>query len=250
MSIYGDYGNILAMSYRLKKYGFNVIYQKIGIKQELPEETDFYFLGGGQDKEQLIIFKDLLQKKEKLIQDIEEGSSLLAICGGYQLLGKKFITGEGEEVTGIGLFDVETKAPNSNVKTRCTGNLIIESGLAEIAKIKLIGFENHSGQTRFVSKERCHPLGKVLHGFGNNINKKYEGCVYKNAIGTYLHGSCLPKNPELADWLIFKRLERKVRQEKMLKEDFLRAKKIKIDDKIALLNKQQLIQRFLEESNN
>lgn len=244
MSIYGDYGNILAMKYRLEKYGFEPIYQTVSQFQELPEFTDFYFLGGGQDKEQLVIFKDLLEKKEKLIKDVENGTSLLAICGGYQLLGKRFITGSGDEITGIGLFDVETKAPDSNVKTRCVGNLVLESGLVELAKVKLVGFENHSGQTRFVSKEKCHPLGKVLAGYGNNLNKKYEGCVYKNAIGTYLHGSCLPKNPELADWLILKRLEKKVRQGIMSKEDFLRIRKTKIDDKLALLNKQQLIERF------
>ena len=248
MSIYGDYGNIIAMQYRLEKYGIEVVYQPVGLNQELPQKTDFYFLGGGQDKEQLIIFKDLLEKKEKLIQDIENRVCLLAICGGYQLLGNNFITGERDIITGIGLFDVETKAPSNEVKTRCTGNLIIESDLEGLSGVKLIGFENHSGQTRILKKDRCHPLGKVLVGFGNNINKKYEGCVYKNAIGTYLHGSCLPKNPELTDWFIFKRLESKVRKGLMSKENFLKIRKIRIDDKIALLNKQLLIERFNQET--
>jgi lipid II isoglutaminyl synthase (glutamine-hydrolysing) len=202
MSIYGDMGNIIAMRYRLEKYGFEVVYQTVEQGQGLPETTDWYFMGGGQDKEQEIIYKDLLTKKSKLMKDVEGGAGLLAICGGYQLLGQKFITGNGIEVEGLGIFDVVTRAPGNSVQQRCIGNIIEECLIDELKGVNLVGFENHGGQTEFVSEARCQPLGKVLKGFGNTYDSGYEGCVYKNAVGTYLHGSCLPKNPELTDWFI------------------------------------------------
>jgi lipid II isoglutaminyl synthase (glutamine-hydrolysing) len=287
MSIYGDMGNIIAMRYRLEKYGFEVVYQTVGQGQDLPETTDWYFMGGGQDKEQEVIYKDLLQKKNKLIEDIENGVGLLAICGGYQLLGKQFITGNGVEVEGIGVFDVVTKAPGNSVKQRCIGNIIEECLIDELKGIKLVGFENHGGQTEFVGSSesvaeqkmddfkhsvaigagigagletgitqglggyigmrkfqnavrkqvyegKCQPLGKVLKGFGNTYNSGYEGCVYKHAVGTYLHGSCLPKNPKLADWFINKVIVRKG----------LDVDLPKIDDTISEKTRGYLVQRF------
>jgi lipid II isoglutaminyl synthase (glutamine-hydrolysing) len=267
MSIYGDLGNILAMKYRLKEYGFDVIYQTVGLGQDLPTKTDWYFMGGGQDKEQEMIFRDLYEKRKNLILDIENGVGLLAICGGYQLFGQSFLTGNGIEAKGIGVFDVITKAPSDAVKDRCIGNIISECLIQDLKGEKLIGFENHGGQTEFnyskidpesqfkktqknaaffggllgsglgvgesiggvigrnndpfrkkhlektfipdFNGQKCKPLGKVMIGKGNNSMGIYEGCVYKNAVGTYLHGSCLPKNPALCDWFIKKILERK-----------------------------------------
>jgi lipid II isoglutaminyl synthase (glutamine-hydrolysing) len=234
MSIYGDMGNIIAMRYRLEKYGFEVVYQTVEQGQDLPETTDWYFMGGGQDKEQEIIYKDLLTKKSKLMKDIEDGVGLLAICGGYQLLGQKFITGNGIEVEGLGIFDVVTRAPGNTVKQRCIGNIIEECLIDELKGVKLIGFENHGGQTEFVSETRCQPLGKVLKGFGNTYDSGYEGCVYKNAVGTYLHGSCLPKNPELADWFIKNVIE--------VKSKIISLSQI--DDAISKSVKSTLIKRF------
>lgn len=287
MSIYGDMGNIIAMKYRLEKYGFEVVYQMVGQGDHLPQTTDWYFMGGGQDKEQEVIYKDLLQKKNKLVEDIENGVGLLAICGGYQLLGRKFITGNGVEVEGLGIFDVETKAPGNTVKQRCIGNIIEECLIDELKGQVLVGFENHGGQTEFVNSEmslvdqkvdnlkhslavgagigsglesgiaqgiggylgmrkfqnavkkdlyqgKCKPLGKVISGFGNTYKSGYEGCVYKNAIGTYLHGSCLPKNPQLTDWFIKKVLERK-----KLIIDLPH-----IDDTISLKTREYLVNRF------
>ncbi len=245
MSIYGDYGNILAINYRLKKYGFNPIYQSVSVGDDLPKNTDFFFMGGGQDKEQLLIFKDLLNKKQRLLEEIEKGVSLLSICGGYQLLGQQFLTGENEIIPGIGLFDVETKAPSTQIAARCVGNLMIESLIPELLEVKLVGFENHSGQTKFTSNKRCHPLGKVLFGFGNNLNKKYEGCVYKNAVGTYMHGSCLPKNPELTDWFIYKSLQAKVKNENLDKAILKKIQAKKLDDTISAVCKLSLVERFL-----
>jgi lipid II isoglutaminyl synthase (glutamine-hydrolysing) len=253
MNIYGDMGNIIVLKYRLQKMGYEVLYQTLNQNSELPAQTDLYFIGGGQDKEQEIIYQDLLAHKQFLEKDIQRGVGLLAICGGYQLLGKSFITGNGKVVEGLNIFPVETKSPDSTVKSRCIGNLIIQCHIPEIKNTKIVGFENHGGQTYFLEKnkfnklqELAYPLGKVLLGFGNNSVEKLEGCVLNSAIGTYLHGSCLPKNPQLADWLIYKSLLAKAKHEKneeILLE--LDSKFLNIDDKISLAVQESLIKRFL-----
>jgi len=244
MCVYGDMGNILALRYRLEKLGFEVIYQEVNQGSKMPTRNDFYFMGGGQDKEQFLIFQDLLTKKDCLIKDLESGIPMLAICGGYQLLGKKFFTGDGLEIDGIGILPVVTRAPDSSVKSRCVGNIAVKCELPGLENIDLIGFENHSGQTYFdsVSETTSTPIGKVLFGFGNNSVEKLEGCVYKNVIGTYMHGSCLPKNPELADYLIKKAVEVKAKRENSTKYvlDFSI-----IDDTIAIKAKKQLLERLL-----
>jgi|LakMenEpi03Aug12_release.lakeMendotaPanAssembly.Ray.scaffolds.fasta_scaffold08831_3 CobQ-like glutamine amidotransferase family enzyme len=245
MSIYGDYGNIIALKHRLSKYGLEVVYQKVNPKQKLPIKTDLYFIGGGQDKQQYEIFKDLIYKKQKLIEDIENNVPVLAICGGYQLLGQKFVTGEGLQIDGLGVFDVVTRALDSSVESRCVGNVIAQCLIPEIKKVNLVGFENHSGQTVFLSQEKSKPLAEILVGFGNNSEKKYEGCVYKNAIGTYLHGSCLPKNPELCDHLIKQALRRKAENGEMDPQTYIKIFKQKIDDTIALGAKNSILKRFL-----
>ena len=232
MSIYGDMGNIIAMRYRLEKYGFEVVYQTVAPGQDLPETTDWYFMGGGQDKEQEMIYKDLLLKKTRLVNDIENGVGLLSICGGYQLLGNQFITGNGVEVEGLGVFEVVTKAPGNSVKQRCIGNIVEECLIDELRGQALVGFENHGGQTELGVTAK--PLGKVISGFGNTYDSGYEGCVYKNAVGTYLHGSCLPKNPQLTDWFIRRAIERKK----------LVVDMAKIDDTISTKTREYLELRF------
>lgn len=243
MSVYGDMGNILALRYRLEKLGFTVIYQEVNQKDRMPEKNDFYFIGGGQDKEQFFIFQDLLSKKENLIKDLEIGVPMLAICGGYQLLGKKFFTGEGLEIDGIGILPVITKAPDNSVKSRCIGNILVKADLPGLENIILVGFENHSGQTYFdnTSDKESMPIGKVISGFGNNSVEKLEGCVYKNVIGTYMHGSCLPKNPELSGYLLKKALEVKAKREHSPEYSINFSQ---IDDSIANLAKEILIKRF------
>lgn len=213
MNIYGDMGNVIALTHRLNKMGYEVVYQTLNQDSELPAQTDFYFIGGGQDKEQEIIYKNLLKHKIKMEEDIRRGVGLLAICGGYQLLGKYFITGNNTKVEGLDIFPISTQALSDDVKTRCVGNLIIECNIPDLLDTKLVGFENHGGQTYFIKdykrtqfQQSAYPLGKVLQGFGNNSVEKIEGCVLNNAVGTYLHGSCLPKNPQLANWLIYKSL--------------------------------------------
>jgi CobQ-like glutamine amidotransferase family enzyme len=247
MNIYGDWGNILALSYRLENYGFGVVYQPVGLDEKLPNKTDLYFIGGGQDKEQILIFNDLIRKKEKLIDDVEDGVCLLSICGGYQLLGQSFLTGEGQAVEGIGIFDVQTKAPDTSVSSRCIGNLVVKSLVLGLEDITLIGFENHSGQTDFVSTDKSKPLGQTLIGFGNNLEAKFEGCYYKNAFGTYMHGSFLPKNPEFTDHLIFQAVRRKAEKSEIHPQVYLDSIKNQIDDSIAIEAKQSLIARLKSE---
>lgn len=242
MSIYGDRGNILILKTRLEKLGFRVLYQTVNIGEDLPELTDLYFIGGGQDHEQFLICQDLLEKRDKLFEDIESGVALLSVCGGYQLLGQSFITGSGQEIPGLEIFPVVTRAMDEDVKSRCVGNIITKCMLPGLEDVYLVGFENHSGQTYFTNLERARPLGKVLLGYGNNVVQQIEGCVYQNAIGTYLHGPCLSKNPELANYLIVKAVDYKI-QKKQIPQITLNFKLI--DDTIAYKAKEYLLDKLL-----
>lgn len=243
MSIYGDYGNVLAMQSILRKLDIEYVYQKVELGQELPEQNDFIFIGGGQDKDQITVAKDLMSKKESLVRIIQDHCPLLAICGGYQLLGHEFIAGDGTNMQGLGIFPVVTKSLDENVKNRCIGNIVIKSNLTG-KEITLVGFENHGGQTKFLDN-RAEPLGIVVKGFGNNFGDKIEGCVYKNAIGTYCHGSFLPKNPEITRWLIKKALKRKLKNDKITQAEFEIIQNTEPSFEIAFAAKNGLINRFL-----
>jgi CobQ-like glutamine amidotransferase family enzyme len=200
MNTYGDGGNILALARRCGWRGIPVTVKKISLGQAIPNDINLIFFGGGQDREQVLVSKDLKKKAGFLKKFVENGGPLLSVCGGYQLLGNFYKDPEGNILPGIGLFNANTFAGPK----RMIGNIILLPFISCLSA-NLVGFENHSGQTYLGIGMR--PLGKVLRGFGNNGTDGYEGCVYKNAIGTYLHGSLLPKNPELADWLIEKALE-------------------------------------------
>ena len=203
MNIYGDRGNIITLVQRCRWRGFDVRVTPVSLGDRLdPGEHDFFFIGGGQDREQILVCEDLSREKgEALREAIEEGAALLSICGGYQLLGNFFLTYTGEDLPGISLFDVKTVGG----ETRFIGNVAVTSELAGVEGV-LVGFENHSGRTHL--GPACKPLGRVIKGYGNNGEDGQEGCVYRNAVGTYLHGSLLPKNPRLADWFILQALRR------------------------------------------
>ena len=207
MNTYGDRGNIITLSYRLKKRNIKPIVHKISINEpkELISEMDIIFMGGAQDKQQEIVNTDLKNNKGKyLISAIENNVPCLFVCGAYQFLGKYYKAADGTIIDGLGAFDLYTENPGINFP-RCIGNIIIKSIL--FPKIKLIGFENHGGRTYLANKNLA--FAQVVKGFGNNGEDKTEGIFYKNSFGTYLHGPILPKNPELADYLIKKALERK-----------------------------------------
>jgi hypothetical protein len=199
LNIYGDNGNILALEKRAKWRGIQVEVKNISLKEQIkPGEIDLFFFGGGQDQAQELVAKDLIKSgKGKIIKrEVEKGIPLLSICGGYQLLGEYYQPHNKPKLVGAGVFPAYTEASFD----RMIGNIVIQTSFG-----KLVGFENHSGKTYL--SDQAKPLGKVQKGFGNNGKDRFEGCFFQNAIGCYMHGSLLPKNPKLADWLIQKALE-------------------------------------------
>jgi lipid II isoglutaminyl synthase (glutamine-hydrolysing) len=198
MNIYGDRGNVLTLAKRAEWHGLDprVIELGRGASQDM-DDVDVFFFGGGQDREQALICDDLRQYKQDALQKaVRDGAQILAVCGGYQLLGHYYQTADGERFDGIGMLDVKTEAG----KKRFIGDVVVETALEDITPTTLVGFENHSGRT-FLGDD-ARPLGKVLHGKGNNGSDGTEGAVQGNIIGTYMHGSLLPKNPHLADHII------------------------------------------------
>jgi hypothetical protein len=244
LSIYGDKGNILILQKRFEFFGYEVVIQDVELGEDLPTRNDFYFIGGGQDSQQTNIAKDIQRYSKTLISDVKSNTPLLAVCGGYQLLGKEFITGTGESIQGISLFDITTKAPTDSVKDRCVGNMLVKCEITELKNITLIGFENHSGQTQILSTT-TKPLGQVIIGNGNNKGGSNEGAVFKNAIGTYMHGPCLAKNPELADYILRKIIRTAAEKQNLDPKSYLQFdKKSGFDDKNAILAKELLISRI------
>lgn len=224
MNIYGDTGNIITLQKRAQWRGVKVLIKNIGLGTKIePGEIDLYFFGGGQDYGQELVSQDL-KNKIQLKKDIEKGVPLLSICGGYQLLGDYYQPAQGPKLEGLSIFPAYTKASDQ----RMIGNIVIDSQFG-----KLVGFENHSGKTYL--KKDAQPLGKVIKGFGNNGEDQTEGCIYKNAVGCYMHGSLLPKNPELADWLLKTALE--VKYGKVIELEAL-------DDNLENQAHQQVISRF------
>jgi CobQ-like glutamine amidotransferase family enzyme len=199
MNIYGDWGNALVLKRRLEWHGYKVVLVDYNPGDTFPGQVDLIIGGGGQDSGQDIIQSDLLSIGPKLQQLADDDVPMLMICGLYQLFGKFFKTQDGHIIKGIGLLDIETHAGSE----RLTGNIITES--KQFGKI--VGYENHSGQT-FLGRG-VTPLATVLKGAGNNGQDDTEGARYHNVIATYLHGSLLPKNPQIADFLIEKAVTRK-----------------------------------------
>jgi hypothetical protein len=204
MNIYGDRGNVLTLVQRCRWRGIAVEVDELGLGDPVPPgRHDIFFMGGGQDREQVMVCGDLLEVKgEAIKREIDGGAAALVICGAYQLFGRYYRPFEGEELPGIGVFDAHTVAG----KKRCIGNVVAKSALGGRSGL-LVGFENHSGKT-FLG-DGCTPLGRVTVGYGNNAEDRTEGAIFKGAVGTYLHGSLLPKNPGIADFLIEKALSRR-----------------------------------------
>ena len=206
MNIYGDRGNILTLLKRAEWHGYEPELLEIGRGETAPElqDVDVFFFGGGQDREQALIYDDLKRfKQDSLQKAVDGGAQVLAVCGGYQLLGHYYQTADGQKYDGIGLIDVTTQAG----KKRFIGDVVIQTAVDGLNPDTLVGFENHSGRTFLGPKAQL--LGRVLKGNGNNGSDRHEGCIQGNVIGTYMHGSLLPKNPQLADYLIAKALRRR-----------------------------------------
>jgi len=197
LNLYGDRGNIITMKRRLEGRGIKVNIDECSIGQPLnADKYDIFFIGGGQDFEQEVLLRDLSSGKAQDIRTaVEEEKTFLAICGGYQMLGEYYKTWDGVQLDFIGAIGVHT----IGAKERMIGNYMFRT-TPESGDMVVVGFENHSGKTYL--SEQVAPLGMMLSGNGNNGEDKTEGARYKNVFGTYSHGSLLPKNPVLCDFIL------------------------------------------------
>lgn len=196
LNLYGDRGNVLTLKSRAEKRDIKVSVVGLSIGEPIPNDTDIIFMGGGQDQDQVVVAKDLQNRKAELVEFVNKKGAILAICGSYQLLGDYYQPLKGKRIEGIGLLPAYTEATNR----RMIGDLVAKPKKGQ----GLIGFENHSGETFLKAGE---PLGIVKIGFGNNGQDKSAGMRLGSIVGTYLHGPVLPKNPWLADEIIKNGLE-------------------------------------------
>ncbi len=231
LNIYGDRGNVISLVRRAAAHGLTLEVEDINIAEpeKLFSDFDILFIGGGQDKQQELVAVDMLARRNELSDCIEAGTAMLAICGGYQLLGHYYQNSAGEKTSGLGIIDVVTEAAPEHAGAegikkldRLIGNVVAEL-LVELSPENdfkgdlntLVGFENHSGRTKF-SSAQVSPLARVIHGHGNNAEDGFEGANYRNLFCSYLHGSLLPKNPHLSDELIIRALKAKPKHAKAL----------------------------------
>jgi CobQ-like glutamine amidotransferase family enzyme len=202
LNIYADRGNIAVLEHRTSARGFELAVAPISLGDELrPGDYDLLYIGGGQDREQELIAPDLALREEAIREAVAGGAALLAVCGGYQLLGRFYRGRSGAELPGAGLFPLDTIAG----ERRMIGDCLLECELEPGVRRTLAGFENHAGVTRLDAG--AEPLGRVVAGFGNDGQSGFEGVRVGTAVGTYLHGPLLPRNPWLADWLLARALE-------------------------------------------
>jgi CobQ-like glutamine amidotransferase family enzyme len=196
LDLYSDRGNVMILEKRAAWRGFDVTVEGITLGHEPRlKDYDVLVMGGGMDREQGIVAEDLLRRRDNLAEAIEAGTVVLAICGGYQLLGNYFETSTGQRIPGLGLLDIETVG----AKMRMVGNVVAEMDI-EGKKTTIIGYENHSGKT-FLGAG-VQPMMKIVKGYGNTGDTGYEGVRQGSVFGTYLHGPLLAKNPVLADYLL------------------------------------------------
>ena len=197
LNIYADRGNMAVLARRAAWRGVDFDYRTIGLGEALkPGEHDLLYIGGGQDRNQALVAPDLAGRSAQLEEAVAGGAAVLAVCGGYQLLGRFYRDRSGAELPGAGVFDLHTVA----AERRMIGDVLLECEFEPGQAQTLAGFENHAGRT--VLERGAEPLGRVLAGFGNDGESGYEGCRRGRALGTYLHGPLLPRNPWLADWLL------------------------------------------------
>lgn len=236
LDLYGDVGNIKVLKYRMEKRGIDVIVDTYSIDDNAPDFSsyDIVVSGGGADNEQKILSEDLVKYKEQIKDAVKNGVFFLLICGSYQLFGKYYKGVDGEIIPGLEVFDYYTEAIEDRTK-RCIGNIVIETMIGD-KESKVIGFENHGGQTFGIEEI----FGKVLVGNGNKFGDAYEGFKLENVIATYLHGPLLAKNPDLADYIILYALKRKYGQENIELEP--------LNDELENKCREQLFNRFLSKN--
>ena len=224
LNLYGDRGNIISMKNRLLWRGIDAEVCEYKLSDDVDfSDIDIVFIGGGSDREQQLVCRRLHEIKDRISEYVNDNGVVVTICGGYQLLGKYYKI-KDEKVEGLDILDIYTETGEG----RLIGNVVIKTDLFERP---IVGFENHGGRT-FINNHK--PFGKVLFGNGNNGNDGGEGVIYKNVIGTYLHGPLLPKNPHLCDYILQKAIERKY-ENITLKP---------LDDKIEFEANDYIVRRF------
>lgn len=240
LDLYGDRGNIITLTKRAQWRGIDTAVQRVSLGEPLDfADVDILFIGGGSDREQNILVEDLMKRKQELRAAIEDGLVVLAICGGYQLLGQYYQMGNGTKIPGLGFLDLWTEAGSKrligNVAIKLANELKNQGEQLETAKRldTLVGFENHSGKTYLGT--RVQKIGKVLHGNGNNGEDGSEGVWFKNVFGTYLHGPLLPKNPNFADLLLSLALKRDGQPEQLAP----------LEDQLEILAHETMLERIL-----
>jgi lipid II isoglutaminyl synthase (glutamine-hydrolysing) len=197
LNIYADRGNIAVLARRAAWRGHELEVGSIGIGEALaPDAYDLLYVGGGQDREQALVATDVAAKAKPLQEAIARGAAVLAVCGGYQLLGRRYTDQSGAELPGAGVLPLETVAGSR----RMIGDVLLACELEPGRSRTLAGFENHAGRT--ILDPGAEPLGRVVSGFGNDGESGFEGCRAGRVVGTYLHGPLLPRNPWFADWLL------------------------------------------------
>lgn len=240
LDLYGDRGNIITLTKRAQWRGIDTAVQRVSLGEPLDfADMDILFIGGGSDREQNILVEDLMKRKLELRAAIEDGLVVLAICGGYQLLGQYYQMGNGKKISGLGFLDLWTEAGTKrligNVAVRLEKELQAQGEQLETAKRlnTLVGFENHSGKTYLGAA--VQEIGQVLHGNGNNGKDGSEGVRYKNVFGTYLHGPLLPKNPNFADLLLSLAFKRSGQTENLAP----------LEDQLEILAHETMLERIL-----
>ncbi len=202
MDLYGDKGNIQVLKTRCEKRGIDLTVDTCTIGEiRTISDYDIFFLGGGADREQNLIYEDLLLRREGIEEAMKSGTAFLLICGGYQMFGKYYRDQDGNTVPCLSFFDYYTVA--SDRDHRCIGNIAVEVNM-DGEHFLAVGFENHGGQTENVS----FPFGSVRYGHGNTFNGKFEGFLNDQVLATYMHGPLLPKNPMIADLVVRRGLRR------------------------------------------
>ncbi len=220
MNIYADRGNIAVFRQRLAWRNIDLEITEIGLGDVIePDQHDLYYLGGGQDRDQNLVAKDLVANAAILQAAAHIGAAQLYVCGGIQLAGHSYVTADGTELAGLGILDLTTKAGES----RLIGDLVIDATVEGTTQ-RVVGYENHVGRTYLGPS--CVPLGRVVSGYGNDGEGRYEGAIFNHVIGTYLHGPLLPKNPWLADLMLGWALEHRYGQDVVLRplEDMVEAR--------------------------
>lgn len=218
MDLYGDKGNMMVLKARCQARGIQCVIHTLAIGQPCDFcAFDLLFLGGGADREQVLLMEDLLPRREALQKAMEQGVMIVLICGGYQLFGQYYIAADDTKIEGLKFFDYYTEAGNDY--HRCIGNIAIRAQLDD-QEVTIVGFENHGGKTRQVKQ----PLGRVLSGYGNNGEDHWEGFYNGQVLATYMHGPLFPKNPEVVDFVIYRCLKKQ-------DPSFSRSQLIALDDR-------------------